>query len=326
VTQTLAARPATRRDRARHPFFQRPEIASLAFLIGLVIVLSLTIPSFRTAGNLQGIVSQIAVVGVVALAVNQVILCGEIDISTGAMLGLCAAVGAGVAEQVGGFIVPLLAAIAVGVIVGAINGALSTWAKIPSIIVTLGMLNVLRGGLLTEAGGQVFNPPTSARFLGQGIMPIGILAITAAVFGLINTHSTWGRNCFAVGGNSRAALLTGVPENRVKFFTFIAVGVCVGIASMIYVGQIGQVQATAGTGFELQAIAAVVVGGTSITGGRGSTAAPVVGAILIGVILNALALLGIAGTWQDLALGAMILLAICTGLVRRRFLGGSDVN
>jgi len=303
------------------PMLRRPEIASSAFLFLLVILLAVTVPAFRTSGNLQGIVSTVAVTGVVALAVNQVILCGEIDISTGSALGLTAAVAGAVAVHTGGVVAPLAAAMAVGLVVGIINGLLSTVARIPSIIVTLGTLNVIRGGLLDKFGGTVFNPPKSSQLLGGGITSIVVLLLLALIFGFINTHTTWGRNVFAVGGNPRAAKLAGLSAGRVQFFCFIAVGLCVGIASLIYLGQVGQIQATAGTGFELQVIAAVVVGGTSITGGRGSTVAPLVGAVLIGVILNALTLLGVAGTWQDFVVGALILLAISADAVRRRILG-----
>lgn len=296
----------------------RPEAASTIFLLLLVIVLIAAVPGFSAAGNLQGIISQVAVTGVVALAVNQVILTGEIDISTGSALGLAAAVAGAVAEKTGGVILPLLAAVAVGVVVGVINGLLVTWAKVASIIVTLATLSIIRGGLLDQAGGTVFNPPSDSRGLGTGWIPILLLAIVGVVFAMINRHTAWGRNTIAVGGNERAAEFSGVDIARVKFWTFVAVGVCVGIGAMIYLGQVGQVQATAGTGFELQAIAAVVVGGTSITGGRGSTMAPIIGAILIGVILNALALLGIAGTWQAFILGALILLAISAEPIRRR--------
>lgn len=314
----LATRPVRSHPNLRWRLLHRPEAASAIFLLLLVVVLVVGVPSFRNGGNLQGILSQVAVTGVVALAVNQVILTGEIDISTGSALGLTAAVAGAVAEHTGGVIFPLLTAVAVGVGVGVINGLLTTWAKVASIIVTLGTMNVIRGGLLDQAGGTVFNPPTGSRGLGTGWVSILLLALVGVVFAFINRHTAWGRNTIAVGGNERAAELSGVSVARVKFWTFIAVGACVGIGAMIYIGQVGQVQATAGTGFELQVIAAVVVGGTSITGGRGSTMAPVIGAILIGVILNALALLGIAGTWQSFILGALILLAISAEPIRRR--------
>jgi ribose/xylose/arabinose/galactoside ABC-type transport system permease subunit len=300
------------------PYLERPEAVSTIFLLALVIALTAVVPGFAAAENLQGIISQIAVTGVVALAVNQVILSGEIDISTGSALGLTAAVAGAVAERTGGVVVPLVCAVLVGVAVGVVNGLLTTWAKVASIIVTLGTMSIIRGGLLDQAGGSVFNPPTNSRALGTGLVPILLLVLVGAAFAMINRHTAWGRNVIAVGGNRRAAELAGVPIARVQLWTFVAVGACVGLGAMIYLGQVGQVQATAGTGFELQVIAAVVVGGTSISGGRGSTIAPIIGATLIGVILNALALLGVAGTWQSFILGVLILLAISAEPLRRR--------
>jgi ribose/xylose/arabinose/galactoside ABC-type transport system permease subunit len=151
--------------------------------------------------------------------------------------------------------------------------------------------------------------------------PILVFAVVIAVFAVINRHSDWGRNTIAIGGNERAARLIGIPVNRTKLLTFVVAGAAVGLAALVYIGQVGQIQATAATGFELQAIAAVVVGGTSIVGGRGSTYAPVIGAVLIGVITNAMSIAGIPGVLNDLVLGILILLAISTDIIRRRITG-----
>jgi ribose/xylose/arabinose/galactoside ABC-type transport system permease subunit len=267
------------------------------------------------------------VLGVIALAVNQVVLCGEIDISTGSMLGLCAVAGGAAAQSTGGFLLPLLAAVAVGALCGAINGTLVTLARIPSIIVTLGMLYALRGVILLVTGGAwITGVPNESRILGMGNV-FGLSAPVIVLFGLfvvmevVGRHSTWGRNVYAVGGNRRAARFAGLPTNQVRFFAFVLVGVFVGVASMIYMGRAGSVQTNTGTGLELQVIAAVVIGGTSISGGRGSSLAALTGAILIGVILNGLVLVGVPGIWQQAVLGALILLAVTTDVVRRRLVG-----
>ncbi len=152
-------------------------------------------------------------------------------------------------------------------------------------------------------------------------LPIIVLFTLFVVMELVNRHSGWGRNVLAVGGNRRASMLAGLPVNWVRFWAFVAVGVAVGIASVIYIGRAGSVQTNAGTGLELQVIAAVVIGGTSIAGGRGSTLAALTGAVLIGVILNGMVLLGIPGVWQDAVLGALILLAVSTDVLRRKLLG-----
>jgi ribose/xylose/arabinose/galactoside ABC-type transport system permease subunit len=302
----------------------RPEAPALVFLAVLVVAFSITSDKFLSTTNLESILVSVAVLGIVALAVNQVILCGEIDISTGSMLGLCAVAAGAVAVSTGGLILPLLAGVAVGAVAGAVNGLLVTAGRIPSIIVTLGMLYALRGVILLVTGGSwITGVPAETRVLGTGSvlgieLPVFVLLILFVVMELVSRHSTWGRNVFAVGGNRRAARFAGLPIDRTRFLAFVLVGVFVGIASVIYLGRAGSVQTNTGTGLELQVVAAVVIGGTSISGGRGSSLAALTGAVLIGVILNGLILLGVPGIWQQAVLGALILLAVATDVVRRR--------
>ena len=308
-------------------FLGRPEAPALAFLVLLLVVFSVLSGKFLSVSNLESILTSVAVLGVIALAVNQVVLCGEIDISTGSMLGLCAVAGGAVATSAGGLLLPLLAAVAVGALCGAINGFLVTLGRIPSIIVTLGMLYALRGVILLVTGGTwITGLPNESRVLGIGSVlglsvPVVVLFVLFVVMELVSRHSTWGRNVFAVGGNRRAARFAGLPTDRVRFLAFVLVGVFVGVASVIYMGRAGSVQTNTGTGLELQVVAAVVIGGTSISGGRGSSLAALTGAILIGVILNGLVLVGVPGIWQQGVLGALILLAVTTDVLRRRLLG-----
>jgi ribose/xylose/arabinose/galactoside ABC-type transport system permease subunit len=305
----------------------RPEAPALVFLAVLVVAFTLSSNEFLSGSNLESIIVSVAVLGTIALAVNQVILCGEIDISTGSMMGLCAVAAGAVATSTGGLILPLLAGVAVGALAGAVNGVLVTLGRIPSIIVTLGMLYALRGVILLVTGGTwITGIPNETRVLGTGSVlgihyPVFVLLILFVVMELVSRHSTWGRNVFAVGGNRRASRLAGLPIDRVRFLAFVLVGVFVGIASIIYLGRAGSVQTNTGTGLELQVVAAVVIGGTSISGGRGSALAALTGAVLIGVILNGLILLGVPGTWQQAVLGALILLAVATDVVRRRLIG-----
>jgi ribose/xylose/arabinose/galactoside ABC-type transport system permease subunit len=297
------------------------------FLAVLLAAFTLANDRFMTASNLESIVDSVAVLGVIALAVNQVVLCGEIDISTGSMMGLCAIAAGAVSLSTGGLLLPLLAGVAVGGLAGALNGALVTLGRIPAIIVTLGMLYALRGVILLVTGGTwITGVPEATRFLGTGkvlgiSVPVIILFGLFVVMELVNRHSTWGRNVFAVGGNRLAARFAGLSVNRVRFLAFALVGVFVGIASLIYVGRAGSVQTNTGVGLELQVVAAVVIGGTSISGGRGSSLAALTGAVLIGVILNGLILMGVPSIWQDAVLGGLILLAVATDVLRRRLVG-----
>ncbi len=308
-------------------FMVRPEAPALVFLAALIAAFSLMSDKFLSGSNFESIVISVAVLGIIALAVNEVVLCGEIDISTGSMMGLCAVAAGAVALNAGGLILPLLAGVAAGALCGAINGLLVTAGRIPSIIVTLGMLYALRGVILLVTGGTwITGVPDESRILGAGTVlgvgyPVIILFILFLVTELVSRHSTWGRNVFAVGGNRRAARFAGLPIDRTRFLAFVLVGVFVGIASVIYMGRAGSVQTNTGTGLELQVVAAVVIGGTSISGGRGSSLAALTGAVLIGVILNGLILLGVPGIWQQAVLGALILLAVATDVLRRRLVG-----
>src|ERR687898_3015310 len=178
----------------------RPEAPALVFLAVLVVVFSLSSNEFLSGSNLESIIVSVAVLGTIALAVNQVILCGEIDISTGSMMGLCAVAAGAVATSTGGLILPLLAGVAVGALAGAVNGVLVTLGRIPSIIVTLGMLYALRGVILLVSGGAwITGVPNESRILGMGnvfglSVPVLILFGLFVVMELVNRHSTWGRN------------------------------------------------------------------------------------------------------------------------------------
>ncbi len=301
----------------------RSEVPSLAFLVVLVACLSVATPGFMTLPNLRGVVEQVSVVSIVALAVNQVIIAGEIDVSTGSLVATCAFVYGNLALAVGGSWLPLAGALAFGAVIGAVNGALATYGRVPSIIATIGMLFILRGAILLAGGSQVLNLDGPSRLFGRGLLAgvptsIVVLATLALAVELLSRGTLFGRNVYAIGGNARAAHAIGLPVRRVRLLTFVLSGLSCGIAAAVLLGQIGQLQATAATGLELRVVAAVVLGGTSITGGRGSNAAPVIGALLVGVILNALTLNRVPGTYELLVLGALILAAISLDGIRSR--------
>lgn len=303
----------------------RPEAPAAAFLALLVLVLTLALPPFRTLPNASAILDQACVLGVVALALNQVIMTAEIDIAVASELAVCGFVAAIVGEHTGGIAVPLLAAVGTGMAIGAVHGLLVTLGRVPSIIATLGTQFVLRGVLLATMGGTVLIVPEGTAVLGTdswgGVRPsIVILVAAFVVFAYLARHTTWGRNVYAVGGNRHAAVTAGLPIAATRFSVFVVCGFATGFAAVVLAGQNGQFQATVATGWELQVIAAVVVGGTSISGGSGSPTTALLGVLLIGVMDNAMTLLSVPGIWQDLVLGALILLAISGDAVRSRVL------
>ena len=304
----------------------RPEMPALVFLLFLMAILVVTTPGFATIANLRSVLEQVVVVSIVALAVNQVILAGEIDVSTGSLLAACSFVYGTIATRLGGTWLPLCGALATGASVGVINGALCTYGRLPSIIATIGTLFILRGIVLLAGGAQVLNLAASSRVFGVGSIfgipsAIGVLVIVFLGMHALSQHSTFGRNVFAVGGNPRAARTVGLPIRRVRLWTFVLSGSSCGLAAAVLLGQIGQLQATAATGFELKVIAAVVLGGTYISGGRGSNASPVIGAVLLGVIFNALTLNRVPGSYEMLVLGALILAAVSFDGLRQRLSG-----
>ena len=305
----------------------RPEAAPAAVLAVVGVALALSTPGFGAPANLLAILTQVTVVGVVSLALNLVILTGEIDVSVGSSLAACALTFATTAQATGGWLAPLAAAVSVGLAVGAVNGLVVTAGRTPSIIATLGMLLALRGAVLLVGANGVVLTPEPSRALGLGGVglpaPVLILGLTFAAFALLAGQTVFGRDVLAVGSNARAAHGAGLRSQRVRFLAFLAVGGACGVASGVFAGQTGQIQATAATGFELQCIAAVVLGGTRITGGRGSTLAPVLGAVLVGMILNALTLNSVPATFEQLVLGLLILFAISIDALRARLVRGA---
>ncbi|MFJ4268632.1 ABC transporter permease [Paenarthrobacter nicotinovorans] len=301
----------------------RPETPATTFLLIMIALFAAIIQGFFTFNNFVSILSVAAVPGIIALAMNQVVLAGEIDISVGSILGVCVYVVGLTAEVTGGVLLPLIAGVLAGGVMAALNATLVTWGRIPSIIVTLGSLYALRGLLLEWGGGVVIALPAESRVLGTGEiagipLPAILLLLTWLLFELLSRHTRWGRDILAVGGNPTAAKFSGLKTRWIKWRAFVVLGFFTGLAATISLSQVGSTQATVGTGYELQVLAAVVIGGTSIMGGRGSTAAPVIGALLIGVVLNGMTLMGISDRYSQLVFGLIILLAVSVDVLVRR--------
>lgn len=303
-------------------WLHRPETPSAVFLIALLVVLSITTRGFLTVGNLVAIVDQVAVVAIVALLLNQVILAGEIDVSVGSLVAVCCYVYCFLAVDFGGWLLPLGGSLLAGLILGAFNGFLATYGRVPSFVATVGTQFVLRGILLSFMADYVLTLDASSRPLGLGTLlgipaSIAMMIAVLIVVDIMGRHTSYGRNVYAVGGNVRAARVIGLAVNKIRISAFCLTGLSCGLAAAVLVGQIGQIQPTVATGLELRAIAAVVLGGTSIIGGRGSTYSPVVGALLVGVIMNAMTLNRVPGTFELLVLGALILMAVSVDGIRQ---------
>lgn len=295
--------------------------------IGLVLVYGICVlflhdSGFATVENLLNIFRQTAMIALMAVAVTFVIAAAEIDLSVGAVAGL-ASVTAAMGVAAGGPIVGALAGIGTGVLVGLINGSLVAFARIPSFLVTLGMMGIASGMAMWITGSApqpILSYGFNAFFGGGSIGPIPSLLIwvvIATVIGATVMHRTaYGRRVLATGGNEQAAIYSGVRTRRIIFSVLMASAVAASIAGMLYAGRLESGRYQWGTGDELSVIAAVILGGTSLFGGRGAVVGSVIGALLIGVINNGLVLAGLDTSQQNIVRGVIIILAVA--LARRK--------
>ncbi|HVY93212.1 MAG TPA: ABC transporter permease [Bryobacteraceae bacterium] len=300
------------------------ELSVAASIALLALFLAFTAPGYFSVENLSDLFMANMPVLLIALGMNMVILTGQIDISVGSMFAVCGILAGAFAKMGMPVLVAGLSAIAAGALMGALNGALVAWVRIPSIVVTLATMVALRDGLRwATQGAWVSQLPEGFQWLGltQGAYPylmaaVAILLTAAISWGLVNLRA--GRAVYATGSNAEAARLAGIDANGVTFAVFALTGALTGIAAVLNSVRFDQIPANAGLGMEMKVIAAVVVGGTAITGGSGSTAGTVLGVILLGAIAPALTFLGVSAYWERALQGAIILAAVVIELLRER--------
>ena len=303
----------------------------MGILLALLILgagTSLHSPHFATVANFQRILLDIALLLIVATGETLVILTRNIDLSVGSTLGLTGITVGFYLKGHPGLSVPAIVAMGVGLgmVLGAVNGILVSWGRVPSIIATLGTLTMYRGLVYIQSGSQQVNPQDlPARLValarpGQlGVSWLVVFALViAAGAAVFLRYSRTGRAMYATGTNPQAAYLRGLPTERVVGVAFLVSGALAGLAGVLYAARYGTVNpASAGTGLELQAVAAAVIGGTSVLGGLGSIAGTFLGSLLLGTIANALAVSGVSGFWQRAVEGAIILAAVSTDAALR---------
>jgi rhamnose transport system permease protein len=303
----------------------RRELSAAVGCVGLLGVLAIVAPTFYAANNLRDIAVNNAAMLIVAVGMTLVILIGEIDISVGSQFAVCSVIAGLLAKS--GMPMPLLplALVVIGAGMGAVNGALVGALGLPSIIVTLAMFVVWRDGLrwLTE-GAWVQDLPANFQWFGLDsavarwlIVGFAVALVIAFAWGL--THLRMGRALFAVGSDAEAARLAGIEPRRVTVSVFTGMGALVGLAAVLNALRFNAIPSNAGTGLELQAIAAVVVGGAAITGGRASLLGTLFGVLLLGMIGTALTFLGINPFWEKAIQGAIILIALASDAAFDRF-------
>lgn len=302
-------------------------------LIVIVVVFSLLSPVYFSTANFLVMASHVAIYGLLAIGMLVVILTGGIDLSVGSTLGLCGVVAGalmqGVTINAFGLIfypsvwVVVIMTCALGAFMGAINGVLIAYLKVPAFVATLGVLYVARGAALlltngltyNDLGGQAELGNTGFDWLGFNRIldvPIGVLvlAAVAAVAVVLLNRTAFGRWVYSTGGNARAAELSGVPVKFTTISVYVLSGICAAIAGLVLSSQLTSAGPTAGTTYELTAIAAVVVGGAALTGGRGNVRGTLLGAFVIGFLSDGLVIIGVSAYWQTVFTGAVIVLAV----------------
>ena len=302
--------------------FQVREIGIFLALVLLFVFFSFATPHFFNAGNLLNIIRQVSLIGILAMGMTMVIVTGEIDLSVGAIYGAAAIVGGFAMTQGLPVWLAVVAALLTGLVFGLLNGVLATYGRIPALIVTLGMMNVVRGFALVLSGARVI--ALSKRtvdasgldrflFLGQGkILGIPVLSIvfllTVAVAFLVYGRTLLGFRMRAVGGSARSALAAGIDAKVIKIAAITAFFCAVG--GLLNLAFLANVQGTTGTGLELDVIAAVIIGGTSLKGGEGTILGTLIGVLIMGTLKNGIILMGVSPFWQMLIVGVVIIAAV----------------
>jgi ribose transport system permease protein len=286
----------------------------IAFLF-ISIIISFTTPGFLTHTNLLNIMRQSAIVGLMAIGTTFVIIGGDFDISIGSILALTAAMTLGFQSQFP-WPVAVLIALLVGALIGFVNGFLTAKVRIVGIIVTLGTMTIVRGLTYLYTGGYpVVGSSEGFKFIGSGYIgfipfPIVLWIIMVILFQFVLSKTKIGRYSLAIGGNKEAARLSGVAVDSYKIKTFVIGGLMAAMGGIVYASRLNSVSPLAGGGYELDAIAATVIGGTSVSGGEGSVAGTLVGVLLLMVISNVFNLLGVHTSLQHVIKGAVILAVV----------------
>lgn len=300
-------------------YFQFREMPILLYVIFIVIIFSTMIDGFFTLKNFENISRQITTIGIVSVGMTMVIITGGIDLSVGAILSFAINIG-GQGIKLGWPIWVVYAVmLGLGLLLGFINGFLVTRIAVPALIITLGTMNIYRGiTMVITRGIYITGIPSSFQVVGKGFLPIILFLIILAVFIFITLMTRFGRNLFAIGERGESALYSGVPVNKYKVITYVLSGFLSAFAGIILVGKSGFIQPQAGMGYEMGAIAAVVIGGTSIFGGSGSILGTFLGSIFMGLILAGLTMLAINPFWIGFITGFLIIIAIAIDSLRHR--------
>ena len=295
------------------------ELTTVIALIILMAVITIINSNFLTANNLLNLLLQVTSNALIAFGMTFVILTGGIDLSVGSILALSSALTAGLLGSGMPVTLAILISLILGCILGMMNGLLISYGKLAPFIVTLATMTIFRGATLVYTNG---NPITKGlsdtflfQFLGQGYIvgipfPVIIMFIVFIVLYVLLHKTAFGKSVYAIGGNEKAAYISGVKLNKVKIIIYSISGIMASISGLIITSRLSSAQPTAGASYEMDSIAAVVLGGTSLSGGKGRILGTLIGALIIGVLNNGLNIIGVSAFWQQVVKGVVILIAV----------------
>ena len=299
-------------------FKENQNLGTIAALIILIVFVSVLNPAFLQVNNLLNLMRQLIINGFIALGMTFVILTGGIDLSVGSTLAFTSAIFAGLLQNGMATGLAIIITLALGLLLGLINGLLITKGKLAPFIVTLATMTIFRGLTLVYMDGRPISGPKddfTFQFLGKGqifgipFQVILFLIIYLILWTLLNKTSH-GRKIFAVGGNEKASFISGIKIDRVKTLVYIISALMAVVSGLVLTSRLNSAQPTAGSAYEMDAIAAVVLGGTSMTGGSGSLTGTLIGILILGVLNNGLNLLGVSSFYQQIVKGVVILIAV----------------
>lgn len=332
-TKVLTEKANLAKDSKLRKLIRKYNIAIV--LILMVIIMSILRPNFLSPSNLFNVLTQSSIYGIMSLGLTLIIISKGIDLSAGSLVALSGIVAASLGQSATAatkyfpnlgelpVIVPILAALLVGGILGLINGSVIAYTAIPPFIATLGMTTIARGFTLMYTEGKPVSTLTSD-FMAIGgkigVLPVPVLiyGIMALITWILLNHTRFGKNVYAIGGNVHAAEVSGVniKKNLVRIYAYA--GIMYGVAALVFAGRVGSVHPGAATGYELTAIAATTIGGTSHAGGIGTVGGAIIGALILGVLRNGLTLLGVHAYWQQVVEGVIIIVAVVLDMRKNR--------
>jgi len=318
---------AVNRGSARFSLARFGELGLLAVLVALFLVFTFSSRYFFTMRNLSNVLGQVSITMVAAVGLSLLLISGEVDISIGSLQAVAALPLVLVMNATGSFWLGVLPALAVGVLIGVLNGLLVTRLKINSLIVTLGMYYLLRG-FVYFATGKVPISDQSGKdlffLIGNGklfrFLPYSaiLMVVVVAVFMYVLRHTTYGRRLYAVGGNPEVARAVGINPEHLKLSAFILCSVLASVSAILLASRLSSANHMAGQGFEFQVVAAIVLGGVSLAGGVGNLLGALIGVLIFGLIQNGLGLLGVGTQYQLVITGAIIILAVAIDELKKR--------